>query len=256
MTAPMVTSGRASFASTRWSIPPAFTIMYHAVEADSDDPYGVCISPHAFETQMRRLRRLRLRGVSMCEFVRAHRRGKAGGLVGLTFDDAYRSVLTSALPILQKYDFTATVFAVTEQIGRVNLWDQPGPIRPLLTAEELQYLSNHGIEIGSHSATHSQLGGLPAPSLEREVETSRDDLEQVIGSRVDGFCYPYGSVDAAARAVVAAAGYDYACAIEPGVLLSRFALPRRFMGDRDGPVRFLTKRILHTARTRGIEWTT
>src|SRR5437867_3481580 len=41
----------------------------------------------------------------------------------LTFDDAYRSVLTHALPHMQKYGFPGIVFTPTRFIGGLNLFD-------------------------------------------------------------------------------------------------------------------------------------
>lgn len=243
------TRSRRALATTSRS---SFTIMYHSVENDPHDPYQVCISPERFFWQMSLLSRRGLRGVSMRELVNAHRRGAAAGLVGLTFDDGYRTVADIAAPILQDFGFTATVFVVCEQLGGTNVWDHPGRSRPLLDAADLANLLDRGFEIGSHGATHLSLCGRDESVLESEVRGSREHLGQ-IGS-IDGFCYPYGDVDDASMAAVAAAGYDYACAVQPGNLSSRYALPRRFMGDRDGRLRLWGKRAVHAARTPQISW--
>jgi peptidoglycan/xylan/chitin deacetylase (PgdA/CDA1 family) len=44
----------------------------------------------------------------------------------------------------------------------------------------------------------------------REVETSKDHLEQVVGRAVTSFCYPRGSYDAPIAKAVERAGYSYA----------------------------------------------
>lgn len=231
---------------------PSFTIMYHSVEDDAHDPYQVCVSPERFRRHMRLLSRWGLRGVSMRELVEAHRSGTAAGLVGLTFDDGYRTVVDIAAPILQDFGFTATVFVVCEQLGGTNVWDQPGRARPLLDTGDLAELVERGFEIGSHGASHLSLRGRNESVLDSEVLGSREHLGQI--TTINGFCYPYGDVDAASMAAVAAAGYDYACAVKPGALSSRFALPRRFLGDGDGGLRLRGKRAVHAVRTPQISW--
>src|SRR4051794_14236825 len=96
-------------------------LMYHSVEPYTADPYRVTVSPERFDRQLRWLRRNRLRGASMGEVLRARRRDR---LVGLTFDDGYRDFLTHALPVLDRYGFTATVFVIAGALGGHNHWDE------------------------------------------------------------------------------------------------------------------------------------
>src|SRR5664280_1418756 len=92
-------------------------LMYHGVGRAFEDPHGLFLTPERFARQMRTLQRLGLRGVSLSELGDCAKAGEAGGLVGLTFDDAYRDVLPFAVPTLKRHNFTATVFAVTGLIG-------------------------------------------------------------------------------------------------------------------------------------------
>ena len=51
-------------------------------------------------------------------------------------------------------------------------------------------------------------------------------------------------MDAAARRAVRDAGYDYACAVQtPLADLGLMALPRIYVGQRDGAVRMAAKRL-------------
>jgi peptidoglycan/xylan/chitin deacetylase (PgdA/CDA1 family) len=205
----------------------------------------VCVTPAQFTAQLSWLKRHGLRGVSIGTLVAAMRAGRARGLVGITFDDGYASVLANALPALQRHDFTATVFVVADRIGRENDWDSGTPW-PLLSAPQIGELAAAGLEIGSHSATHARLPGLGAGQLAAEIHGSRQTLQGLSDAEVRGFAYPYGAMDAAARQAVRDAGYDYACAVRaPRDSLGLMSLPRVYVGQRDGPSRMAAKRLLY-----------
>lgn len=219
--------------------------MYHAVADVVADPNQLAVSPARFAEQMAWLARSGLRGVSVGELVGAMARGQARGLVGLTFDDGYTSVLDSALPVLDRHGFGATAFIISDRLGGTNEWDE-GPVWPLLDAAGVRELAASGVEIGSHSATHPHLAGVAARRQAAEVTASRGRLEDLLSAPVPGFAYPYGSMDEAARYAVGAAGYQYACAVETSLAhLGPLALPRIYIGQRDSAARMTVKRRLH-----------
>lgn len=207
--------------------------MYHAIARVADDPNRICVSPERFEEQMGHLKRRGLRGVSMRELLRARAAGRAGNLVGLTFDDGYENFLEDAVPVLEEYGFGATLFVLGGLLGAENTWDEH-PRMGLLGAEQVREVSRRGVEIGSHGMDHVPLAGLPSAQLEREVYESRRLLEGLVGEAVDGFCYPYGSVDRAAVRATPRAGYSYACACWTRVENSVYDLPRVPVWEMDG----------------------
>lgn len=222
--------------------------MFHGVGHAPEDPFDLFVSPERFAEQMRLLARLGLRGVSLGELHEAAGRRQAQGLVGLTFDDAYRDVLDRAPAVLAGHGFTATVFAVSGLLGGENTWDPP-PRRRLMDADDLRRLRDAGWEVGSHGATHVRLAGLDADRLRQEVAGSRCALAGATGVLPTTFCYPYGSVDAAAVEAVRAAGYSVACAVRPEPGLDRdLALPRIGVGQRDEPVRLAARLLLRGRR--------
>jgi putative peptidoglycan lipid II flippase len=218
--------------------------MYHAVDADGD-PYRIAVTPERFAAQMRWLQRRGLRGTSMRELLDATDRGADAGLVGLTFDDGYADFSTQVLPVLRRHGFTATVFVVADKVGGHNDWDRPGPTRPLMTADEVRAATHAGIEIGSHGLNHRNLSSLDAEILEPEVRLSREILQSLIGAPVRGFCFPYGELSDAVLRVTRASGYDYAVAIRTSGRRDRYAMPRIYVGERDGAFRLLAKEIRH-----------
>ncbi len=157
--------------------------------------------------------------------------------VVLTFDDGCRCFAEHALPALAARGMAATVFAVSQELGGENRWDQAEGERRerLLTAAELRELAGQGVEIGSHGRLHRDLTTCSAAELADEVAGSRRELEDALGRPVRTFCYPYGRWDRRARAAVEAARYLAAVTIEghgvevpddPADLLS---LPRSFL---------------------------
>ena len=225
-------------------------LMYHNIAEIAEDPMGLCVAPARFAEQMSWLKTQGLRGVGIGILIEAMRAGRQRGMVGITFDDGYFSVLETAVPELLRHRFTATMFIISGRLGGTNEWCV-GPAQPLMSAEQVGELAAAGMEVGSHAATHVRLAGISRDQLEAEVSGSRASIGELLGAPVRGFAYPYGSMDAAARRAVGDAGYDYACATEPPMAeLGIMALPRIGVGQRDGPVRLAAKRLIFTGGPR------
>lgn len=224
---------------TRW---PKI-LMYHGICRLAEDPNGVCTSPELFEAHMRYLRARKLRGVSTRELLRAMESGTAKGLVGLTFDDGFEDFLQTALPVLERFGFSATLFVVGS-FPKENSWEHdydPKPRMNLLGAEGIREVAARGVEVGSHGMNHLRLSGLEPALLEEEVGGSCQVLSEVLGEAVEGFCYPYGSVDHAAVQVVRRSRYAYACAVSERVERNLYDLPRIPVAERDNLARFAAK---------------
>ncbi|MFJ3926074.1 polysaccharide deacetylase family protein [Streptomyces sp. NPDC090022] len=225
-----------------------WVLMYHSVAEftdPSEDPYGITVTPAALEAQLLWLRARGLRGVSVGELRAARAAGRGAGLVGLTFDDGYTDFLAEALPLLRRHGCTATLFVLPGRLGVDNVWDPLGPRKALLTAEGIRAVAAAGQEIGSHGLLHQHLSGLPDDVLQQELRGSRELLREITGRLPEGFCYPYGTLDARVVEATRAAGYGYACAIDPGRLAGPHAMPRTHISQADGPGRLRIKRLRH-----------
>lgn len=130
----------------------------------------------------------------------AHKRAK----VCLFFDDAWVNQYEVALPVLLEHDFKATFGVITSQIGTGNnCWRY-------MDEEELKKLSEYGMEIACHTATHPHLAdNLSNEQLHAEIAESKLTLEQM-GFVVDTFIYPYYEWDDRALEYVRDTGYSYA----------------------------------------------
>ncbi|MER5394362.1 polysaccharide deacetylase family protein [Saccharopolyspora sp. NPDC002686] len=229
--------------------PFPYVLMYHSVAVYQHDPYLVTVDPRRFDQQLRWLRSNDLRGVSMRELMQARRAGDARGLVGLTFDDGYADFARNVVPALRRHGCSATVFVIAGRIGGDNEWDPAGPRKRLMTAEEVQEVAGAGVEVGSHGLLHQYLSYVDEDELFAEVVGSRELLREITGQDVAGFCYPYGDVDRRVVHAVEAAGYDYACAIWRSEASGVHALPRTYIGDRDGALRLRAKHLRHRLTT-------
>ncbi|MFC8827745.1 polysaccharide deacetylase family protein [Streptomyces sp. NPDC057137] len=227
---------------------PLWAAMYHSITDPTDDPYRVTVSPDRLDRQLRWMRRRGLTGVSMERLLVARAEGRGAGLVGLTFDDGYADFLTNAVPLLHRYEFTATVYVLPGRLGGTNAWDSLGPRKPLLDEDGIREAAAAGMEVGSHGLRHTDLTEADEALLSDETRGSREALCAITGGEVTGFCYPYGTVDERAMSAVRDAGYRYAVGISPGPLTGLFALPRVHIGQEDTAPRLFLKRALHGRR--------
>lgn len=227
--------------------------MYHSISpAITPDPHLLRVHPDRLDAQLRVLRRLGLRGVSLGELVAARDRGAGDRLVGLTFDDGYTDFLEHAVPVLDRHGMTGTVYVVAGRLGGENDWDD-GPRLPLMDADEVRRVAASGHEVGSHSLSHAHLPALDAAALQAEIGESQQALEEVLGRPVRGFCYPYGDFDTASADAVRAAGYDHACVTRDYSVADRHTLPRSYVGQGDTGRRLVAKlgrHLLARARAR------
>lgn len=233
----------------RYAMP--LILMYHSISPHEEDPFEVTVSPLQFEHQMRWLSRRGLRGTSVRELLDTRAESCSRKLVGLTFDDGYEDFLSYALPILTRFGFAATVFALAGRLGGTNEWDAGGPTKRLLTIDQLCQVAAAGMEIGSHGLTHIRLVSAPGEQLREELAGSRAVLRGITGQEVRGFCYPYGALTGRVVDAVRAAGYDYGCAIWRSALAGRHALTRTYIHDDDHSWRLDAKRIRHVLTAKG-----
>ena len=196
-------------------------LTYHQIDLAPPPPAAfrsLYVAPDSFARQMRWLKRLGYRGLSMRDLMPYLREEKVGKVVGLTFDDGYCNNLHHALPVLQDCGFTATCYVISQLLGKTNLWDLSNGVKQadLMSPEQIRAWSQAGMEIGAHTQNHCQLTSLPDEDALREISASKEELADLIGREVEHFCYPYGIYEARHTAMAKTAGYQSATTTRRG----------------------------------------
>lgn len=177
-------------------------LMYHDIVVSPADalPGALSVTADAFARQMRWLKQRGYRGITpsqwrdWCQFETP----LPDRPIIITFDDGYTTLLANAFPLLQRFQFPATVFVVTREIGGSNTWDRPQfPTRALLSADEIRRCES--IEFAPHSRTHAHLTASPPEQLQEEICGSAADLMQITRTRASCFAYPYGEHNESVR---------------------------------------------------------
>lgn len=210
---------RAAMAPQVWSetIRGVPVLMYHGF-TDSSEEDRFVMPRRAFELQMRVLKGLRYRSITLAELARTLADGRPlpRRSVVITIDDGYRDNFEIARPILRNLGMQATLFPVSGRLGAANDWNDSGVNqgRSMLSEAELREMSDAGFEVGAHTRSHPHLPELDPAASAAEIDSSRADLEALTGGPVATFAYPYGEFTDETVAMVSAAGFDGACTTE------------------------------------------
>jgi peptidoglycan/xylan/chitin deacetylase (PgdA/CDA1 family) len=232
-------------------------LLYHSVDAQVARPYQRwAVTPETFDRHMALVKQSGCVPMTVSHLVAAMRNGtRLSGLpLLITFDDGLLDFLTGAFPVLQRYQFPATLYVVAGRVGLTASWlDGLGEgDRPMLSWAQLRELQAAGIEIGAHTVTHPQLDLLKNGIARHEILESKRILDRHLNSAVTSFAYPHGYSTGKVRELVREAGYTSACRVrnalsavdEDSFALSRITIEnttsdddiRRFISGQGLPV--------------------
>lgn len=104
---------------------------------------------------------------------------RADKKIAITFDCAWGDEYTEGiLAEIKKFNVKCTFFAV-------SFWVEKYP-------EHVKNLSESGVEIGTHSKTHSHMSKLKKEEIEEELIYSAKAIENITGKKVTLFRAPFG----------------------------------------------------------------
>lgn len=209
-------------------------LMYHKVDrlppGNKDFNPQAVVSPENFEKHLLYLKQQGYETITLTDLYAYVTRGEPlpEKPVVLTFDDGYVDFYTIVYPLLKKYDMRATLFVLTGAVDQ-----NPN----FLTWKQLEELRDYGIEIGAHTVTHPDLTAISSEEVEKELLTSKRELETRLGIKVDFFAYPTGYHNSQVVTQVQEAGFKGAVLMTPPAKVRRdhnpFLWPRIYVGDED-----------------------
>ncbi len=198
-------------------------LMYHRIgEAHNDWERRYCVSPELFAAQMERLAAKGMQACGLDDFFAwlAGDKPLPEGSFLLTFDDGFLGVYEHGAPLLRDMNWPATVFLVSQLIGKRDEWcrsqNPGGDTYPLMTQEHIEALRGMGFSFQSHTRLHADLPTLSDEQLADELGGSRRDLEALLGQPVPYLAYPYGRYDERVLNAAREAGYQAAFSVQPG----------------------------------------
>jgi peptidoglycan/xylan/chitin deacetylase (PgdA/CDA1 family) len=218
-------------------------LMYHSISHCENPRFRrFTVTPARFEKQLDYLTTHGYSPLTVSDYVQriADDRQLPPRPVVLTFDDGYADFYTAALPLLQKYHATATLYIVTGFIGETSRWMQrEGETdRAILNWSQIREIASSAVECGAHTHTHRALDALSAADCRQEIELSR----RVLAEKIDAprsFAYPFGYYSHAVHSLVREVGFTSACAVRYAQSSrhdDRFALSRLIVtADTDLP---------------------
>lgn len=115
-----------------------------------------------------------------------------------SIDDGHPSDLRMA-ELLDKHGLKATFF--------IPIKNREG--FPVMTGEQIREVGSR-FEIGSHTYDHCFLKDTRIEEAHFQITEGKRQLEDILGRRVDGFCYPGGKYRPAHADMVRSAGFRYA----------------------------------------------
>lgn len=210
----------------------AVILMYHRFGEDAYPSTNVRIAQ--FEDHIRTLASGPYTVLPVHEIVAALRAGRElpDRTVGITVDDAYRSVYTEAFPRLKAAGLPFTLFVSTDSVDEAL----PG----FLTWDQIREIRDAGNDIGAHSASHLHMTEASADVNRAEMSRSLTRLREELGTTPALFAYPYGEASLAVWNVVREFGFTTAFGQHSGAAhptsqpfyLPRFALSESY-GDSE-----------------------
>jgi peptidoglycan/xylan/chitin deacetylase (PgdA/CDA1 family) len=207
---------------------------YHGVAdcARRDDLFMLQLAPAKFRAQLEMMLAAGFEFRTVAELARA-----AGGgsppprLAAVSFDDALRNTLTTALPILRELGVRATVYVPTGWLGGHSPWIAAGAGQ-IMTADDLRELAQAGWELGAHTHNHADLSQLDYAACRREIDACCEVLGEIGAQQVQTLAYPFGRYGPAAIAAARDAGLLAAVTTGSGSW-APFELTRAMIGAAD-----------------------
>ena len=130
--------------------------------------------------------------------------------VSITFDDGYSDTLTIAAKLLCSHELPFSVFVTTENV-------MSGDSKYLNKSQLIELSQMPNVTIGSHGHSHLHLADLSNEKIRKELQQSKELLEDLTEKTIDTMSYPHGSYAAQVLTIATELGYKFAATSNWGV---------------------------------------
>ena len=151
--------------------------------------------------------------------------------IGLTIDDAFKSVYKKAWPLLKESGLPFTIFVSTGHVSSRS--------KSYMTWEEIKELSDSGVSIGHHTVNHPHLVNKSIDVLEDEIENANNAFQENLGYVPDIFSYPYGEYNLQIKDFIKEKKFKAAFGQQSGIAFNEidiFELPRFSLNEQYGSI--------------------
>ncbi len=166
-------------------------LMYHHVSSLPPATalnYGLTVTDQNFQAQLAYLRAHGFHVIGLTQVFSALVLGARlpSKPVVLTFDDGYLDNYTDALPLLRRNHVHGEFNIISSYVGLTL------GVNSYMSWTQLKALVAAGMEIGSHTVDHQDLGLLTEVKIRFELRDSRNVLQQELSVPVQFLAYPSG----------------------------------------------------------------
>jgi len=182
-------------------------LNYHQINNKAHN--ALTLSSQEFDAQMAYLHESGYNSISPDQLVDYLQYGKTlpPNPILITFDDGYEDNYRVAYPILQKYNFTATIFLITDFISNSNRY---------LTWSQVKEMQENGFSFGSHTLSHLFLTNASDNDILFQLTKSREAMEWRLNQKIEYLAYPGGAYDQQVIKLARQVGYRAAFTIDLG----------------------------------------
>jgi len=185
----------------------AVILVYHHVSTKT--PRSTSVSPNTFKKHLNYLEDNEFKVLPLNTILTAiaQKQDLPNKSVAITFDDAYESILSEALPLLRQKNYPFTVFVNTQSIT--------ASYKNILSWNELKILQNHKGTIGNHTHSHTHMVRRLKDEtkiqwknrIETDILRAKVLLEKHLGVTNKLFAYPYGEYNEEVMDILDSLGY-------------------------------------------------
>jgi peptidoglycan/xylan/chitin deacetylase (PgdA/CDA1 family) len=207
---------RARVSGEKWKrLTSSYSVLvYHRFAGElKPGQERIDIAPRRFRRQLRLLRALGFKPLSLDEVLAFHR-GELNELprrrFAITVDDAMADAVE---PLHRAAHLCPQLFIPTAELGGSAHWIDGEPVAGW---EEIRQLAAAGVAIGSHTRHHRRLTQLGAAEREVELVGSLAELREQVAGAAAVLAYPNGDHDEEVCEAARAAGYEAAYTTEKG----------------------------------------